>query len=192
MSYSEFAQKHGIGLTTVTSRFRRGQHPLENRRAGLSLAPEYTNWLKMRQRCKDKNNNRYHSYGQQGVKVCKRWDNSFELFLKDMGPKPTPVHTIDRIDVTGDYTPENCRWADRLTQSLNKRVRSKTGVTGVALKQNGKYKSTLLVSGKALFSGTFDTLRKAAAARNLAILRHNVLHKTNLSLVPTQEDKHGA
>lgn len=82
-------------------------------------AAEYGTWAQMRSRCNDPHSNNYDSYGGRGISVCARWD-SFANFLADMGPRP-PGHSIDRIDVNGNYEPGNCRWADRKTQSRNTR-----------------------------------------------------------------------
>ncbi len=81
---------------------------------------EYGTWCKMRERCYDSNNIEFFRYGAKGITVCSRWRESFINFLSDMGEKPSPKHSIDRIDGTGNYEPENCRWVDAKTQQRNR------------------------------------------------------------------------
>lgn len=78
----------------------------------------YQAWKNMRDRCKNPRDDRYARYGGRGIKVCERWEKSFENFLADMGEPPAEM-TLDRIDSDGNYEPTNCRWADRKTQQRN-------------------------------------------------------------------------
>jgi len=78
----------------------------------------------MMRRCSDSRVKQFKDYGGRGIKVCERWsgESGFENFVRDMGPKPTPRHTLDRYpNNDGDYDPGNCRWATRLEQGSNQR-----------------------------------------------------------------------
>lgn len=74
----------------------------------------------MRERCNNPKAQRYNYYGARGIRVCERW-GSFELFIQDMGRRPSPKHSIDRIDNDGNYEPGNCRWATQDQQIKNSR-----------------------------------------------------------------------
>lgn len=75
----------------------------------------------MLKRCFNPNCHAYKNYGGRGVTVCARWKNDFIAFAHDMGPKPTPKHSIDRINNNGNYEPGNCRWATQKEQCRNYR-----------------------------------------------------------------------
>jgi hypothetical protein len=81
---------------------------------------EKRSWQHMIDRCTNPKNRKYPRYGGRGIAVCKRWLNSQTSFLEDMGPKPSPAHTLDRINNSAHYTPQNCRWADSRQQAANR------------------------------------------------------------------------
>lgn len=84
--------------------------------------PEYELWVRMRQRCANPNDHKFKDYGGRGIRVCSRWEESFESFFADMGPRPDHRHSIDRIDNDGNYEPGNCRWALPDIQGKNRRT----------------------------------------------------------------------
>lgn len=87
---------------------------------GKSTTPEYIAWRAMRSRCQVDTNRSHRNYGGRGIAVCPEW-TSFEAFYRDMGPRPTPKHTIERGDNNRGYCKENCRWATRPEQLRNTR-----------------------------------------------------------------------
>lgn len=86
----------------------------------IKKSKEYVAWLGMRSRCYNPKGASYKNYGGRGIKVCKRWLDSFEHFLTDMGKAPTIKHSLDRFpDNDGHYKPSNCRWATPIQQNNN-------------------------------------------------------------------------
>ncbi len=108
------AVKYGTTLSCGCLCGRRKTH-------GMSNTVEYSAWCSMKNRCYYKGNIQYHNYGGRGIKVCPRWKNSFKNFFEDMGYKPSPELSVDRIDTNKDYYPENCQWGTVEEQQNNRR-----------------------------------------------------------------------
>lgn len=106
------------------------QHTTRLRTHGQSKSSEYKSWVGMKDRCLNPNIKAFKDYGGRGITICDRWLLSFENFLSDMGPKPSPDLTLDRIDVNGNYEPLNCRWLSKPDQNRNTRATVKLTYSG--------------------------------------------------------------
>ena len=95
---------------------------------GLKGTPEYSTWVNMRQRC---NNPRGHDvYYYSGITICDEWDDPV-VFVRDMGPRPSLSHQIDRKDNAKGYSKDNCHWVERAPQMRNTRIAKWWYVNGV-------------------------------------------------------------
>lgn len=130
-----------------------------SRTHGMSRSPEYEAWKSMLKRCTNLRYVRYPDYGGRGITVCDCW-LKFENFYKDMGPRPSPDHSLERKDNDGGYCKENCIWATRKEQQNNLR-------SNVRLSYNGETRT--LVQWAAIFSITPDTLRHRLDRLNWSI-----------------------
>ncbi|MCE7937081.1 MAG: hypothetical protein DYG90_00475 [Chloroflexi bacterium CFX6] len=96
----------------------------------MKNSPEYQAWRSMINRCERPQTREYANYGARGITVCPRWRSSFVAFYADMGPRPTPTHSLDRIDNDGNYEPDNCRWSTIRDQARNKRSNHRIAYSG--------------------------------------------------------------
>lgn len=110
--------------------------------------PEYGVWESMKARCENPKHENYHRYGGRGIAVCERWKD-YSNFIADMGPRPTPLHTIDRVNNELGYEPGNCRWATHAEQMRNTRRNINITIGGVTkcladwARERGIYPSTV-------------------------------------------------
>lgn len=133
--------------------------------------PEYAIWRTMRARCRCKTSERFEHYGARGITVCAEW-NDFWRFLADMGPRPSPRHSIERNDVDGNYEPSNCRWATQTEQVRNTRKQQREDIGVTYSKRLGCWIARITVAKKPRHLGTFETKAEAIAARQAAKLRY--------------------
>lgn len=135
---------------------------------GLARTPEYNSWISMRGRCNNPNNPHYDRYGERGIKVCREWD-SFLTFLKDMGLRTDVKSTIERIDNSKGYSPDNCKWASRKTQARNK-INTKLNSDIVARMRN---EEITVQQGAVLADCALITAQQAKSGRTWQDLKGN-------------------
>lgn len=142
---------------------------------GKYYSPEYRAWSNMLTRCYNPKRKDYDNYGGRGIGVCNEWRESFSKFYAYMGDRPSANHSIDRIDVQGNYEPGNVRWSNRTTQNRNQRSRrNKTGYSGV-YKTGNRYMTTICIDRKVKYLGTFDTPELAHAEYKKAKQEHHTI-----------------
>lgn len=104
-----------------------------NLKHGKAKTPEYKTWTHMIGRCYCKSDKKYPRYGGRGIVVCDKWRYSFETFLKDVGPRPGPGYSIDRINNDGNYEPSNCKWSNNKEQANNRSLCKQITINGITL-----------------------------------------------------------
>lgn len=154
------------GVTRSCGCFSRDSTGERNRTHGGTGTAAHRSWAHMRARCRDAKNEKYEYYGGRGISVCPEWDD-YAVFAADMG-EPPEGYTLDRIDPNGDYTPSNCRWASRLVQSRNQRMRytNTSGHRGVFRNaKSNKWYAQIRANGLRAGSKHYDTIEEAVEAR---------------------------
>jgi hypothetical protein len=135
---------------------------------------EYKAWCHMKSRCTNLKNKDYKYYGGRGITVCKRWINSFENFLADLGRAPSPKYSIDRINVNGNYTPKNCRWATQSAQMQNARItKNESGFRGLSKKlvRNGVWNGNYQVMIGKKYLGFVSDVKAGAMMYDRAAIK---------------------
>ena len=97
---------------------------------GQSHSPEYRSWISAKARCYNQAQKQFRDYGGRGIAMHDSWKDDFATFLRDVGPRPSPQHTLDRTDNNGDYAPGNVRWATKAEQARNTRQTQRLTLQG--------------------------------------------------------------
>ena len=146
---------------------------------GLTQHRFYKTWKGMVGRCNNPKNSSYKNYGGRGITVCEEWLDvaTFVAWAEATHPNIENL-TLDRIDNDKGYSPDNCRWVDKTTQAINRRMQKNntSGVVGVRLRKN-KWISIIKVGGKAQWIGSFKTKEEAVLARDNYIVENKLPHK---------------
>ena len=144
---------------------------------GVTKHRLYYIWFGLVDRCTSIKNNRYKDYGGRGITVCEEWLD-VKNFIEDMYPSYMEGLSLDRIDNDKGYSLDNCRWADRTTQAINRRIQKNntSGFVGVRLNKN-KWISVIKVGGKEQWIGAFITKEEATLARDNYIIENKLPYK---------------
>ena len=175
----------GTEFETQVSSIHRGSTKscgcLVGEKHGLTTNKFYHIWKGILRRCNNPKNKDYKNYGGRGIVVCEEWQDvtNFVAWCEATHPN-IEGYSIDRIDNDNGYNPENCRWANRLVQATNQRIKytNTTGVSGVVWDVNrGKWRAQISVNYTNKNLGRYLTLEEAVLARDNYIIENNLPHK---------------
>lgn len=174
-NYCEVATDH-LGKATNSCGCLKSDSHATHRESRTRL---YIIWCNMKKRCDRQKDPQYKNYGGRGITYCEPWKH-YEPF-KEWAMKSgyDDKLSLDRIDVNGNYEPDNCRWATASQQMNNRRVYGKVPYHGV-VKNGDSYLSQVTVNGKRVHCCTSKDLMKAVIKRDEYILSHNLPHKLNV------------
>lgn len=168
------------------------RHPYGERIDGLLVTehPLYSVWNGMWARCTSPASASWLNYGARGIRVCDEW-LTFARFVSDMGPRPSNMHTIEREEVNGNYTPKNCVWATHSEQCVNRRTfkNNSSGTTGITLK-GGSWEARFDFEHVRYNVGWFKTIDEAVAARKAFVDMFFYDRELAMTLLPKDKARH--
>lgn len=149
----------------------------------LSKHRLYNTWVNMIRRCESITDKAYVNYGARGISVCDRWKD-VSNFIEDMYPTYREGLTIDRIDVNGNYEPNNCRWVDMKIQGRNTRILKSTNTSGYRGvfwdKSRNKWVARICIDYRKKHIGVFNDAISGAIAYNNYVIENNLEHTLNI------------
>ena len=157
---------------------------------GMAYSRFYNTWRQMVQRCTNPKHKNYGDYAERGIAVCEEWLDikNFIAWAESTHPN-MEGYTLDRINNDKGYSPENCRWADKVTQNTNQRIQKNntSGFVGIYWnKASKKWDAKIGVNSKLVHIGTFHAKEEAVQARDNYIIENNLSHKLSTDYVKEQ------